>query len=171
MRMQFDADAEAAFFERRDELADQFARWLETHRVAGDPVDAALLMDWRFGYGDGALDVWTTEDVGEFLFEWCPRKLAASPGDCAEIPGTVAAFVEFLAHNNLLAGGSARPSDIRRYCERSKDRFLREMRNPGTASIPPPAPTGMARVASAPPTRRRGRAEGAAAQAAARSIP
>ena len=53
--MRFDADDEKAFHERRDELAEQFARWLETHRVAGEPTDAAMLMDWKFGYGDGAL--------------------------------------------------------------------------------------------------------------------
>jgi hypothetical protein len=40
MRMRFDADDEAAFYERRDELGDEFARWLETHRVAGEPSDA-----------------------------------------------------------------------------------------------------------------------------------
>ncbi len=128
--MRFDADDETAFYERRDELADQFARWLETHRVTGEPSDADLLMDWKWGYGDGALDNWTTADVEAFLLEWCPRKLSASPADCAEIPGSVAAFVEFLAHNGLLAPGSARPSDIRRYCERSTSRFLREMGNP-----------------------------------------
>jgi hypothetical protein len=130
MRMRFDTGAETTFYERRDELADRFGQWLETHRVAGEPSDAELLMDWKFGYGDGALDVWTAADVEEFLFGWCPRKLSASPDDCAEIPGSVAAFVEFLAHTDLLGPGSARPSDVRRYCERNTDRFLREMGNP-----------------------------------------
>lgn len=130
MRLRFDADDESAFHERRDELSDQFARWLKTHRVRGEPSDAELLMDWKFGYGDGDLGSWTTADVEEFLLGWCPRKLAASPGDCAEIPHSVAAFVEFLAHTGLLASGSARPSDVRRHCENTTDRFLREMRNP-----------------------------------------
>jgi hypothetical protein len=130
MRMRFDADDEAAFYERRDDLTDRFARWLETHRVAGEPSDAELLMDWKFGYGDGALATWTTADVEEFLFAWCPRKLSAPAPYCAKVPGSVAAFVEFLAHAGLLAPGSGRPSDIRRYCERHTDRFLREMRNP-----------------------------------------
>ena len=56
-----DADAvpvadEQAFCTRRDALGEQFARWLNTHKVAGDPNDAGLLMDWKFGYADGALD-------------------------------------------------------------------------------------------------------------------
>jgi hypothetical protein len=130
MRMRFDVDDETVFYERRDELGTEFARWLETHRVAREPSDADLMMDWKFGYGDGALDTWTTADVAEFLFEWCPRKLSAPKMYVAKIPRSVAAFVEFLAHTGLLAPGSGRPSDIRRYCERSADRFLREMDNP-----------------------------------------
>jgi hypothetical protein len=149
MRMRFDAD-ETAFHERRDELTDQFARWLETHRVAGEPGAAALLMDWKFGYGDGALATWTTADVKEFLFGWCPRKLSASPEECAEIPGSVAAFVEFLVHTGLLGPGSGRPSDIRRYCERSTNRFLRAMRKTANVGMATsmfsgaPLPTGEA---------------------------
>jgi hypothetical protein len=87
-------------------------------------------MDWKFRYDDGALDCWTPADAEEFLFEWCPRKLAASPADSAEIPRSVAAFVEFLAHAGLLAPGSGRPSDIHRVCERGTNRFVREMGNP-----------------------------------------
>lgn len=128
--MRFDADDETAFYERRDKLADEFARWLDTHRVAGEPSDAELLMDWKWGYGDGALDTWTTADVEEFLLEWCPRKLTAPPALCAKIPASVAAFVEFLAHTGLLAPGCASPPAIRRYCERTAKRFLREMDNP-----------------------------------------
>lgn len=130
MRMRFSVEDDDAFSLRRDELGEQFARWLDSHEVTGDPNDAGLLMDWKFGYGDGALDVWTVAAVGEFLFEWCPRKLAARPDESAEIPLSVAAFVEFLAHAGLLARGSDLPSQVRRYCERSVTRFVREMGNP-----------------------------------------
>jgi hypothetical protein len=43
-------------------------RWLNAQKVPGDPNDAGLLMDWKFGYADGALDTWAVADVGEFLF-------------------------------------------------------------------------------------------------------
>ena len=128
--MRFSIEDERAFSARRDELGDRFARWLNAQKVPGDPNDAGLLMDWKFGYADGALDTWTVADVGEFLFEWCPRKLSADPDECAEIPISVAAFVEFLAHTGLLARGSDLPSQVRRYCERSTARFVREMGNP-----------------------------------------
>jgi hypothetical protein len=128
--MRFPVEDEQAFWARRDALGEQFARRLNTPKVAGDPNDAGLLMDWKFGYADGALDTWTTADVDEFLFGWCPRKLSAAPDQCAEIPVSVAAFVEFLAHTGLLARGCHPPSQVRRYCERNTARFVREMANP-----------------------------------------
>jgi hypothetical protein len=130
MRMRFPSEDEQAFGARRDALGEQFAGWLNAQEVPGDPNDAGLLMDWKFNYGDGALDVWTVANVSEFLLEWCPRKLSAAPEDCAEIPVSVAAFVEFLAHTGLLARGSDLPSQVRRYCERNTARFVREMGNP-----------------------------------------
>ena len=130
MRMRFTVEDEQVFSVRRDALGEQFARWLTDQKVPGDPNDAGLLMDWKFGYADGALDTWTVADVGEFLLEWCPRKLSAPPIACAEIPVSVAAFVEFLAHSGLLARGSDLPSQVRRYCERNTRRFVREMGDP-----------------------------------------
>jgi hypothetical protein len=143
MRMRFSIEDERAFSARRDELGDRFARWLNAQKVPGDPNDAGLLMDWKFGYADGALGTWTVADVGEFVFGWCPRKLSADPNECAEIPVSVAAFVEFLAHTGLLAGGSDLPSQVRRYCEHNTARFVREMGNP--------ANFGMAKSLFAPP--------------------
>ena len=130
MRMTFSGEDEDAYFRRRDELREQFAQWLNTHRVAGDPNDAGLLMDWKWSYADGGLDRWTVPDVHEFLFEWCPRKLSAAPADCVEIPLSVAAFVEFLADTGMLAPGSAAPPAVRQHCEGNVDAFVREMGNP-----------------------------------------
>ena len=56
MRMRFTVENEQAFSVRRDALGEQFARWLTDQKVPGDPNDAGLLMDWKFGYADGALD-------------------------------------------------------------------------------------------------------------------
>ena len=184
MRMRFPVEDEQAFYARRDALGEQFAAWLNAQKVPGDPNDAGLLMDWKFGYADGALDTWAVADVGEFLFGWCPRKLSAAPDGCAEIPGSVAAFVEFLAHTGLLARGSDLPSQVRSYCERNTARFVREMgdpanfgmakslfgavgglksgadRSPEGLAAPPPAATR----ASQPARQRRGEAREAPAR-------
>lgn len=128
--MHFDADDEDAFLARRDELGEQFATWLTTQKVPGDPSDADLLMDWKWSYADGELDRWSVTDVHEFLFGWCPRKLSADPQDCAEIPLSVAAFVEFLAHTGLLGRGADPPSQVRKFCDANTAKFVREMGNP-----------------------------------------
>ncbi|MDQ4117436.1 MAG: hypothetical protein M3235_10810 [Actinomycetota bacterium] len=129
MRMRFEPEDETAYLTRRDEIGEQFDAWLRAQRVPGDPNDAGLLMDWKWGYGDGELDRWLVDDVSEFLLEWCPRKLSASPADSKEIPASVAAFVEFLAHTGLLRGGDP-PSRIRAFCEKNTTRFVREMGDP-----------------------------------------
>ena len=105
--MRFDADDETDFYERRDELADQFARWLETHRVRGEPSDATLLMDWKWGYGDGDLACWRPTDVAELLLEWCPRKLSVPQEECGGLPGSVATFFRFLTASGLADARSA----------------------------------------------------------------
>lgn len=130
MRMRFDADDENAFNTRRDQLSEQFAAWLSAERVAGDPADAELLMEWKFGYGDGFLDVWGVGDAAEFLIDWCPRKLSATPQQYAQIPLSVAAFVEFLDSAGLLARGSDSPAQVREFCEKNTKKFMREMGNP-----------------------------------------
>jgi hypothetical protein len=130
MRMRFTIDDEDAFYARRDQLVEQFAAWLGDRRSPGDPSDAGLLMDWRFGYGDGSLDRWGVGDAEEFLLDWCPRKLSAPPQECAEIPLSVAAFVEFLDSTGQLARGSDPPARVREFCERNTKKFLREMAKP-----------------------------------------
>jgi hypothetical protein len=129
MRMRFGPDDETAFFARREELGEQFAGWLNARGGPGDPNDAGLLMDWKWGYGDGALDRWSVDDVNQFLFDWCPRKLSCTPADAEEIPDSVAAFVEFLADTGLLAAGDT-PARIRRHCMGSAVAFVEEMGNP-----------------------------------------
>lgn len=130
VRMRFDSGQDAAFRRTADVLVAEFQSWLQTHGVAGEPSDAELMLDWRYQYEDGVLDVWTVAHVSEFLMHWCPRKLSAAPDQCASMPGTATAFVDFLAHTGRLAPTSDRPSAVRVWCERNRATFLREMSNP-----------------------------------------
>ncbi len=130
MRMRFATGDETAYQQRRHELRGQFATWLLGHPMPVDPFDADVLMDWKFGYGDGALDRWMIKDVEEFLFEWCPRELSAPPEDAELVPLSVAAFVEFLDDAGLLAPMSSRPAEVRRHCEASTAEFLEVMADP-----------------------------------------
>lgn len=129
-RMRFGPGAEAAFHRRRDELVDAFATHVDAQGLAVDPADAELLLDWKQAHADGALDVWHPADVEEFLLGWCPRALSAPAQACATLPSAVAAFVEHLATQGLLARASAAPSAIRATCDRVTGAFLRDMADP-----------------------------------------
>jgi len=132
MRMRFSAEDDEfdAFQESSVDLVDRFAAWMRRQGMRADPSDVSMLLEWRYNYADGALDVWTVGDVEEFLLEWCPRKLSADPDDVEDLPGSIAAWVEFLAHEGLLANGSDAASRVREYCAGITSRFRAEMADP-----------------------------------------
>lgn len=111
MRMVFGPDDGDAFSEARGALLVRFEGWLKAERRLGSQeaietaCDAGLALDWKWSYGDGGLASWRTDDVYEFLMDWCPRKLSVSQADCVSIPGALAAFTEFLGAERLLAPG------------------------------------------------------------------
>ena len=129
MRMAFGTEDEHAYFTRRDELCTRFADWARGQHLEADAGDVGLLLDWKWGYSDGRLDHWDAADVEEFLLEWCPRKVASPPDLIKSVPGSVGAYVDFLAHEGLLAPGCS-PSTVRRACADLGPRFDREMTDP-----------------------------------------
>ena len=105
--MSFTVEDEDAFHARRDELVADFAAWLAASNVTGaDAGDAAVALDWKWGYQDGELGRWTVADLEEFLLGWCPRKLSMQPEEYAGFPGSIRAFMTFLADRGLLTSGS-----------------------------------------------------------------
>jgi len=127
--MTFGADDEQAYHLRREELTGQFAEWAGRECPEAEPVDVELLLDWKWGYGDGRLDHWDTADVEEFLLGWCPRKVAAPPDLVGSIPHSVGAYVAFLADEGLLAP-SCSPSAVQRACADLRPRFHDAMADP-----------------------------------------
>jgi hypothetical protein len=99
----------------RDVLLDRFRGWLDAgSRVAGDADAAeeqsgnvALVLDWKFNYGDGDLGRWRTAELREVLLEWFPRKVSMPTDESRSVPGSLARFVEFLAAEGLLSPGSS----------------------------------------------------------------
>ncbi|MDP9318017.1 MAG: hypothetical protein M3O94_02870, partial [Actinomycetota bacterium] len=68
--------------------------------------DFGMLLDWKWGYGDGHLGRWDTSDLGEFLLGWCPRKLMASPDILGSVPLVATLAMSFLAERSLLTPDS-----------------------------------------------------------------
>jgi len=95
--MSFTVEDEDIFQATREELQDDYARWLASSNAEGDAGDAGVVLDWKWGYQDGELGQWTVADLEEFLLDWCPRKLSLPAGECADFPRSIRAFMTFLA--------------------------------------------------------------------------
>jgi hypothetical protein len=136
VQLQLRQDDEAGFGRVRDRLLDGFGGWLKAQPGLDDAaahdatIDAGIALDWKFGYGDGHLGRWTTGDVAEFLLSWCPRKLSVSQADSVSIPGSIAAFTDYLAAEGLLASGSASPARLRAAATGAAGEFVTAMGDP-----------------------------------------
>lgn len=129
MRMSFDVDDERAFRRARTELSERFAAWAERQGVEAEPSDVELMLDWKVGYGDGQLDRWSAADAEEFLLGWYPRKVVAPEDMWDAVPPSVVAYVDFLAHEGLLAPGSSAAA-VRRHVREIAPRFRKAMAEP-----------------------------------------
>lgn len=136
-RMTFDVDDEDAFYRRRDELAHEFAGWLlrtgrahEQTETGSCVSDLELLLDWRWGYGDGDLARWDEGELTEFLLSWCPRKLSASPAEAAEVPDNLATAMVFWQEAGLLRAGSSSGDALAAHARDLHSDFVTEMGNP-----------------------------------------
>ncbi|MEV1293721.1 hypothetical protein [Pseudonocardia sp. NPDC049635] len=123
MRMQFGVDESDAFHERLAELSTGFAAWLDEHDLAGEPMSAELLMQYKWLTADGDLASWPLDQLTHFLDEWCPHVMAEHRLPLRLVPLTVVVFVEYLDEQGLLAPTSPRPSAIRRLCTGFADTY------------------------------------------------
>ncbi len=137
MRLTFGPDDGEEFHAAKTALLARFETWLSDHHRLTSPDeagatagDAGLALDWKWGYAGGDLSHWTTADVGEFLLEWCPRKLSVSPEDSATIPVAMAAFMAFLSDEALLDPGSSPADDLVREAVVLTDAFADAMGDP-----------------------------------------
>jgi hypothetical protein len=101
-RMSFRPDEESAYEARRAELMASFETWLAGLPLHINSEDFGLLLDWKWGHGDGRLDRWRRSDLEEFLLVWCPDTLSNSAEDVSKIPSTVALSMSFLHSWGLL---------------------------------------------------------------------
>jgi len=136
VRLVFGPDDEEGFLLAQASLLEHFERWLAEERPAADgdaeeiAGHAGIALSWKWSYGDGDLGRWRTGEVGEFLLEWCPRKLSVSQADCRSIPASLAAFTAFLADQALLAPGSSSVKALAATTSSMTDRFVAAMGDP-----------------------------------------
>lgn len=129
----FGPDDEDAFRVRRDELVAEFADWAQQFPLRLDPEDLGMLLDWKWGYGDGRLDRWRKADLHEFLLGWCPRKLAAPPDLAHTIPANVTMAMSFLATRGLQSGDPI--EQLTEYALSLQDDFMAKMTDPANFGL------------------------------------
>lgn len=142
MRLSFDDEDKDAYFATRDALLDEIVESLSpAHRGAPDPEEVAgaisVLLDWRWNYSSGQLDVWSLGDVEEFLLDWLPRKYSAPPEAGAEMCSAVADFFLHMGARDRLQGG---PDQAARLIARAH-----ELTRDVVAAMGDPANFGMAK--------------------------
>ncbi|HTJ74298.1 MAG TPA: hypothetical protein VL337_02950, partial [Acidimicrobiales bacterium] len=117
MRMRFGPNDEKGFHSAQAALLARFDRWLQEDggMPAGEAPERA---------GDAAL---RSDDVADFLLDWCPRTLSVSPADCLPIPEAVGAFMAFLQASGLLAPGSSPLAELVQVAEALTDEFVDAM--------------------------------------------
>lgn len=137
MRLSFGPDDGKQFEAAKTALLARFETWLSDRHPLTSPEEAAatagdagLALDWKWGYAGGDLGRWTTADVGEFLLEWCPRKLSMPPEESATIPLALAALMAFLNDQALLSPASSPAGDLISETVDLTDSFVDAMGDP-----------------------------------------
>lgn len=129
--MEFSADEADEFYLRRDELASDFEGWVPAAMT--EPVDGgdfAMLLDWKWSYGDGHLGHWRKADLSEFLLDWCPRKLTAPPEMLATVPIAVTLAMAFFAGRGLLTRDSDPVDTLTEHAASLSEPFVEAMADP-----------------------------------------
>ncbi len=129
MRLMIETGDEEGFAAAKEWLLDRFEAWLPPAE-AGWAGDAALALDWKWGYGDGNLASWRVSDLVEYLLEWCPRKLSVPQDECEAVLDGLTSFVAFLAADGLLDPDSASPEVLEAALDELVAPFLEAMGDP-----------------------------------------
>ncbi|CAN5711172.1 hypothetical protein BH18ACT15_BH18ACT15_15340 [soil metagenome] len=126
LQTRFTVDEKEAFRHVSGRLVDGYGKWVAELGETVDPWIVELLLDYKWGYGDGDLVGWTRDDLAGFLVGWFPRKVTAGDETLSLMPVTLVTFFAYLENEGLLR---AKP-DARRL----------------SSSIPPLIPELMAAV-------------------------
>lgn len=135
VRLRVDADDSRGFDATSATVLTRFKEWLRASgadncHAAALAGDVGVALDWKWSYADGDLGWWRTEHLGEFLLEWCPRKLSVPPEEARSIPAAIGAFVAFLDDAGLLAPGSSPPALLGEAAAALTEEFVAAMGDP-----------------------------------------
>ncbi len=104
MNTHYGPDDEDAFYAARDELVSRFESSPGGHDLSWV---AAQVLDFKWGYLEGDLSRWETEDVEEILLGLYPAKVMLDPDDLDQVVIGFAGFLQFLSDEEIVPAGDA----------------------------------------------------------------
>lgn len=104
MRTRFGPDDEDVFHATRDALLEGYRIDCQGRGDAPDGFVASIMLDYKWGYGDGRIVDWRRADVDDLLLSHFPRKVTLDDGDLLRVAPDVADFLAFLDRRGLLRG-------------------------------------------------------------------
>lgn len=96
MKLRFLPGDEDSFQSGKKELIGEIERRLGPDVDPELIADVEMFLDWTFWYGDGRLDRYSIGDIGEYLLDWCPRKVIVAPEDRPSIVNGIRVWIEHL---------------------------------------------------------------------------
>ena len=106
-RTHFGPEEEDAFFAARDALVAEYeaaTKGRPARHADADPFVAEIMLDFKWGYGDGRITTWTTSDLEELLLSHYPRKVLLREEEILRVVPAVKDFIAYLRDRGLLAG-------------------------------------------------------------------
>ncbi len=129
MQMVFGANDEKKYYAARDVLIQRFTDWL-IENPAGDQLaqgNAELVLDWKWGYSDGDLSLWTLAHFDELLLEWFPRKVMIASDEAEAVLTGLAAFMQFMHESRLMSRRSSSAPSIATHLRQLEPPFRRAL--------------------------------------------
>jgi hypothetical protein len=134
-RYTFGPQDDAAYYRARDDLEAGFASWIADTGIETDPACLISFLDYKWGYGDGKLVRWTTDQMQDMLLDWFPRKVSMPADDIPEVVPETRAFVRFLDERGFIRVEIFRIDDLEKYQSESAIRAAGRLRTEGKSYI------------------------------------
>lgn len=128
MRDRFGPEDEEAFLAARDDLLESYRAATEDRDDAPGGFVAAVMLDFKWNYGDGRITDWRRTDVEELLLSHFPRKITLDEEDFLRVAPDVADFLAYLDRRGLHTGDPL--PDLRATANALVPEFVDAMRDP-----------------------------------------
>jgi hypothetical protein len=133
--IRFEPSDERGFARARKSIIRDYEASLQSAGVVPDLFIAQLMLEYRWGYGDGRILWWTVPDIEGFLLDFVPRKTALTDTDADQVPEDMQRFVSWLHRNHLLGGDSIQK--LGRAITNATPDFRRAMHGTGRSGFSP----------------------------------